>query len=85
MKTARDKIRNALLKYIQIPQSQRSGEAWFTKAMENEMRALGISENDIATMLVTIYWGLAILFPGVDRGTNNRTASIPTLARRPFG
>ncbi|KAF7119077.1 hypothetical protein CNMCM5793_008720 [Aspergillus hiratsukae] len=29
-----------------------------TKAMENEMRALGISEDDIATILVTIYWGI---------------------------
>jgi hypothetical protein len=46
-----------LKKYIQLPQETRQGDAWFTKAMENEMRALGISEDDIATMLVTIYWG----------------------------
>lgn len=57
MKAARDTIQRALKKYIQLPQSQRSGDAWFTKAMENEMRALNISEEDIATMLVTIYWG----------------------------
>jgi hypothetical protein len=60
MKTARDRIQRALLKYIQIPQAQRTGDAWFTKAMENEMRALGISEEDIATMLVTIYWGCVV-------------------------
>lgn len=57
MKNARDTITRALLNYIQLPQSQRTGDAWFAKAMENEMRALHISEQDIATMLVTIYWG----------------------------
>lgn len=57
MKQARDTITRALLKYIQLPQSHRSGDAWFTKAMENEMRALNICEEDIARMLVTIYWG----------------------------
>jgi hypothetical protein len=56
MKRSRDVIQRALEKYIQLPQSQRSGEAWFTKAMENEMRALDISEDDIATMFMTIYW-----------------------------
>jgi cytochrome P450 len=35
--------------------------------MENEMRALGISEDDIATMLVTIYWGI---------NTNTRKAAF---------
>ncbi|KAK3303785.1 putative cytochrome p450, partial [Chaetomium strumarium] len=67
MKAARDRIQRALLKYIQIPQAQRTGDAWFTKAMENEMRALGISEEDIATMLVTIYWGI---------NTNTRKAAF---------
>ncbi|GJN80327.1 hypothetical protein PLIIFM63780_003853 [Purpureocillium lilacinum] len=67
MKGARDAIQKALKKYIQMPQSQRSGDAWFTKAMENEMRALGISEDDIATMLVTIYWGI---------NTNTRKAAF---------
>jgi hypothetical protein len=57
MKSARNAIQRALKKYIQLPQETRQGDAWFTKAMENEMRALGISEDDIATMLVTIYWG----------------------------
>ncbi|UKZ50161.1 hypothetical protein TrVGV298_004417 [Trichoderma virens] len=59
MKRSRDVIQRALKKYIQLPQSQRSGEAWFTKAMENEMRALDISEDDIATMFMTIYWAIS--------------------------
>ncbi|KAE8350519.1 cytochrome P450 [Aspergillus coremiiformis] len=67
MKSARDTIQRALKKYIQIPQRERNGDAWFTKAMENEMRALGINEDDIATMLVTIYWGI---------NTNTRKAAF---------
>ncbi|KAL7791987.1 cytochrome P450 [Trichoderma ceciliae] len=71
MKGARDAIQRALKKYIQLPQSQRSGDAWFTKAMENEMRALEITEDDIATMLVTIYWGI---------NTNTRKAAFWLLS-----
>lgn len=56
MKRSKDIIQRALKKYIQLPQCQRSGEAWFTKVMENEMRALDISEDDIATMFMAIYW-----------------------------
>lgn len=56
MKRSKDVIQRALKKYIQLAQSQRSGEAWFTKVMENEMRALDISEDDIATMFMAIYW-----------------------------
>ncbi|KAL7788825.1 cytochrome P450 [Trichoderma afarasin] len=58
MKRSKDIIQRALKKYIQLPQSQRSGEAWFTKVMENEMRALDISEDDIATMFMAIYWAI---------------------------
>ncbi|KAL7938509.1 cytochrome P450 [Trichoderma chlorosporum] len=58
MKRSRDSIQRALKKYIQLPQSQRSGEAWFTKAMENEMRALDISDDDIAAMFMVIYWAI---------------------------
>ncbi|GFF33514.1 25-hydroxycholesterol 7-alpha-hydroxylase [Aspergillus udagawae] len=67
MKSARNAIQRALKTYIQLPQETRQGDAWFTKAMENEMRALGISEDDIATMLVTIYWGI---------NTNTRKAAF---------
>ena len=57
MRAARDRLQRAIKRYIQTPQDQRTGDAWFTKAMENEMRALGIDDDDIATMMVTIYWG----------------------------
>lgn len=59
MKGARNAIQHAFKKYIQLPQSQRSGDAWFIKAMEDEMRALKISEDDIAVVMVMIYWGYA--------------------------
>ncbi|KAL4943638.1 hypothetical protein BDV06DRAFT_221090 [Aspergillus oleicola] len=67
MKSSRDAIQRVLKQYFQIPQERRYGDAWFTKAMEDEMRALGISEDDIAMMLVTIYWGI---------NTNTRKAAF---------
>lgn len=86
MKAARDKIQSALKAYIQIPQSQRSGDAWFTKAMENEMRVLDISEDDIATMLVTIYWGSVSPNPFRQCAvTDSSPALTPTPANLPFG
>ncbi|PYH93254.1 cytochrome P450 oxidoreductase [Aspergillus ellipticus CBS 707.79] len=42
MRASRDAIQRALTTYVQLPQDQRHGDAWFTKAVENEMRALGI-------------------------------------------
>ncbi|KAL6233351.1 hypothetical protein BDW75DRAFT_215334 [Aspergillus navahoensis] len=67
MKSSRDKIQHELKRYFQIPPEKRHGDAWFTKAMENEMRALGIGEDDVATMMVTIYWGI---------NTNTRKAAF---------
>ncbi|KAL4786384.1 cytochrome P450 oxidoreductase [Aspergillus varians] len=67
MKSSRDAIQRVLKQYFRIPQEKRHGDAWFTKAMEDEMRALGIGEDDIATMLVTIYWGI---------NTNTRKAAF---------
>ncbi|KAL4974755.1 cytochrome P450 [Aspergillus desertorum] len=67
MKSSRNKIQQELKRYFQIPPGKRHGDAWFTKAMETEMRALGIGEDDIATMMVTIYWGI---------NTNTRKAAF---------
>lgn len=99
MKRSRDTIQCALKKYIQLPQSQRSGEAWFTKAMENEMRALSISEDDIATMLLAIYWAYVYypiffrFFPSLvctsyhwwSSGLTCIIESTQVRARLPFG
>jgi hypothetical protein len=48
---------DGMLKYIETPQEERKGDAWFVKAMEDELRALNLTTYDIALMMVTIYWG----------------------------
>ncbi|KAI0015223.1 putative cytochrome p450 [Xylariomycetidae sp. FL0641] len=58
MSTARSQIQRTFKQYLQIPQSQRTagGAVWLINAMEDEARALGVSEDDIAVLLFNIYW-----------------------------
>ncbi|KAI4214043.1 MAG: hypothetical protein LQ351_003447 [Letrouitia transgressa] len=81
MHAARDKMIEALEKYFSIPAAERGQEAWFTPAMEQEMRQVGINTHDIATMMNTIYWGQVNSSdkdPGIN--TNTRKACFWTLA-----
>ncbi|KAL8862408.1 MAG: hypothetical protein Q9178_001417 [Gyalolechia marmorata] len=71
MHAARERLTVALEKYFSIPAEDRGEQAWFTHAMEHEMRTVGISTHDIATMMTTIYWGI---------NTNTRKASFWMLA-----
>ena len=57
MRSARDKLISSLERYFDLPMEQRTGDAWFTKAMEREMRQIGMTTKDIAPMMMTIYWG----------------------------
>ncbi|KAE8556219.1 hypothetical protein EYB25_000919 [Talaromyces marneffei] len=58
MSEKRDQAQEAFRKYFEIPQNQRNGDAWFTKTIENELRAVGVGTNDIATILVTLHWAI---------------------------
>jgi len=55
---AKARVTNALQKYFHVPAEQRSADIWFTKAMEAEMRELGLSSDEIGVMMMTVYWGL---------------------------
>ena len=57
MHRAKEALVKDLMLYFDTPQEQRHGDAWFVKAMENEMRALKLSNYDMSVMMVTIYWG----------------------------
>lgn len=73
MHAARERMTLSLEKYFSVPAEERRGQAWFTRAMEQEMRSIGIGTHDIATMMTTIYWG----FVGYsDLGDSSLTASI---------
>ena len=62
MHAARERLTVALEKYFSVPAEDRGEQAWFTHAMEHEMRTVGISTHDIATMMTTIYWGFVYTF-----------------------
>ncbi|KAL8786221.1 MAG: hypothetical protein Q9213_002910 [Squamulea squamosa] len=71
MHAARERLTVGLEKYFSILPEKRGEQAWFTHAMEHEMRTMGINTHDIATMMTTIYWGI---------NTNTRKACFWMLA-----
>ncbi|KJZ75448.1 hypothetical protein HIM_05144 [Hirsutella minnesotensis 3608] len=71
MLAARDRVINGLRQYLQLPHDQRSEDVWFVKAMESEMRAIGLSAEDMAIATMTIYWAI---------NTNSRKAAFWMLA-----
>lgn len=56
MLASRDRVLSGLKQYLQLPRDQRREEAWFVEAMESEMRAIGMSAEDMAIATMTIYW-----------------------------
>ncbi|KAI3327514.1 cytochrome P450 [Ustulina deusta] len=66
MRTSRDRLLLGLKQYLQLPQDQRNEDAWFVKAMEEEMRAINMSAEDMAIATMTIYWAI---------NTNSRKAA----------
>lgn len=71
MYKAKGAMVDGLVEYLETPQEERRGGAWFVKAMENEMRGLGLSTVDIALLMLTEYWGI---------NTNTRKAAFWMLA-----
>ncbi|KAL9128015.1 MAG: hypothetical protein Q9217_003209 [Psora testacea] len=57
MNVLKDKLIEDLEIYFGTAPEKRTGDAWFTKAFEHEARQRGIGTHDLATMMVTIYWG----------------------------
>ena len=57
MNVLKDKLIEDLDIYFSTPQDKRTGDVWFTKAFEHEVRQIGIGTHDLATMMVQVYWG----------------------------
>jgi hypothetical protein len=53
---ARDTIIDVLTKYYERPLAERDDAAWWTKSMESESRAIGLSERDMAATILIIYF-----------------------------
>ncbi|KAI0118649.1 cytochrome P450 [Nemania sp. FL0031] len=71
MLASRDRVLKGLEKYLQLPRQERSEDAWFVGAMEDEMRAIGMNAKDMSIASMTIYWAI---------NTNNRKAAYWMLA-----
>ncbi|KAI1479305.1 putative cytochrome p450 [Daldinia eschscholtzii] len=58
MNAARTKVQHTFREYLKVSQGQRSagGAIWLINAMEDEARALGVCNEDIAVLLFNIYW-----------------------------
>ncbi|KAI1807097.1 putative cytochrome p450 [Daldinia bambusicola] len=58
MNAARTKVQRTFKEYLEVPQGQRiaGGAIWLINAMEDEARALGVGNEDIAVLLFNIYW-----------------------------
>ncbi|KAI0965157.1 cytochrome P450, partial [Xylaria arbuscula] len=71
MLSARDRVLRGLKKYLELDYDCRSEDAWFVKAMDVEMRAIGMNQEDMAIATMTIYWAI---------NTNTRKACFWMLA-----
>lgn len=51
-----DRLQRSLEKYLKLPKESRPGAAWLTTTLENEMRARGLEDRDIAGWLAMLFW-----------------------------
>lgn len=59
MSTPRSQIIASLGKYFQVPRSQREeSAAWLVNAMEDEIKALGVDNDDLAVLIFHLYFAL---------------------------
>lgn len=56
MHAAKAKVTKTLRKWLQLPMSERSDAAWLIKTMEARQRAIGMDEQEIATILTMVYF-----------------------------
>ena len=56
MHAAKAEVLDALVRYFELPRTERSGECWFNRTFETELRLLEMSNEDIAAFMAIIYW-----------------------------
>lgn len=56
MLAARDRLLTGLENYMRLSRKERTGDAWFIGAMEDELAAIGMNAKDMAIASMTIYW-----------------------------
>jgi hypothetical protein len=53
-----DRIRSAMRQYIALPEAERKPDAWFTNHLIQRYRDSALSDEDIASQLLALYWGI---------------------------
>ncbi|KAL8924172.1 MAG: hypothetical protein Q9172_002794 [Xanthocarpia lactea] len=56
MQKAKEKVIGSLERYLKWPRGERAAAAYLMQMIENSQRALDISDRDIATNLMMMYW-----------------------------
>ena len=56
MHAAQDHLTTSIQRYFDVPAEDRAESVWFVRAMELEMRGLGMSSKELAPMMAVIYW-----------------------------
>ncbi|CAI6088132.1 unnamed protein product [Clonostachys chloroleuca] len=55
MRAAKNHLHRSLKKYIMAPKSERSEQTWLLQGAEAGLRAMGVQDDDIATLFLTMY------------------------------
>lgn len=53
---ARSDIHQTFKQYFRVPQGERRGAVWVVNALEDELRQLNVSEDDMAVFFLNFYW-----------------------------
>ncbi len=61
--SSQQKIKDDFMRYLDLPTVERPGQAWLIRTMEDGMKALGISEEEMATQLLLVYWSYVLPLP----------------------
>ncbi|KAM0802495.1 cytochrome P450 [Usnea florida] len=48
----------SLTAYFQLPKAERLGATWFNQTLEAEQRQLGMTDDDIARLMMLVHWGV---------------------------
>jgi hypothetical protein len=56
MRAAKNRVQDALERYLDLPSETRVDAAWVTKVMEDGVRECGLSKRDTAIVFFQLYW-----------------------------
>ncbi|KAL4756948.1 cytochrome P450 [Aspergillus foveolatus] len=56
--TARTRVQRCLREFLRLPESEKSGQSWAIEGAVAEMRSRGMSEADMASYLLMVFWAI---------------------------